>query len=130
MQCFPGDEYWVRMLTPGEPWDLAVDGYEGLDDPGDFLDAYASRDAHNVAHLHDPHVDSLLASATRKSGLARAFAYARIDHALVRDTAPGIAFANESEHDFFSARIGCQPNQPLGGIDLGALCIRSDRRRG
>jgi hypothetical protein len=43
----------------------------------------------------------------------------------VRDAAPWIAFANESAHDFFSARIGCQLYQPLAGMDLGALCIRT-----
>jgi len=66
-----------------------------------------------------------LNAAARRSGLARAFAYARIDHMLVRDVAPWIVFANESAHDFFSARIGCQLYQPLAGIDLGALCVRT-----
>jgi peptide/nickel transport system substrate-binding protein len=129
VKCFPGNQFWTRMLTPGAPWDLAVDGsYAGLDDPGDFLDAYASRGVYNASHLHDPRVDSLLASATRKSGLARAFAYARVDHVLARDVAPGIVFANESAHDFFSARIGCQLYQPVYGMDLGALCIRTAPR--
>ena len=26
VQCFPGDEFWTHMLTPGAPWDLAIDG--------------------------------------------------------------------------------------------------------
>ena len=121
----PGDQFWTRMLTPGEPWDLAVDGWAGdPGDPGDFLDGSRTR-ALNVSRLNDPRVDSLLASAARKSGLARALAYARVDQALVRDAAPAIAFANESTHDFFSARIGCQLYQPGVGMDLGALCIRT-----
>ena len=72
-------------------------------------------------------MDSLLASAARKSGLARALAYARVDQALVRDAAPAITFANESTHDFFSARIGCQLYAAGGGMELGALCIRTGR---
>jgi YVTN family beta-propeller protein len=127
VECFPGNQYWTFMLAPGAPWDLAVDGYFGLDDPGDFLDGYASRATSNAEHLHDPRVNSLLASATRKSGLARAFAYARVDDLLVRDVAPDIAFANESSHDFFSARVGCQLYQPAEDMDLGALCIRTGR---
>jgi ABC-type oligopeptide transport system substrate-binding subunit len=116
------------MLTPGAPWDLAVDGWEGdPGNPGDFLDGYASG-VFNALHLHDPRVDSLLASAARKSGLARALAYAQVDHALVRDAAPAIAFANESTHEFFSARIGCQHYWPAAGMDLGALCIRTKPR--
>jgi hypothetical protein len=51
-------------------------------------------------------------------------AYARVDHTLVSETAPEIAFATESEHDFFSARIGYQLYQRMIGMDLGALCIR------
>jgi YVTN family beta-propeller protein len=125
VHCLPGGEMWYRILNPNEPWDLAVDGGAWGADPGAYLNALASRRAHNVSHLHDPRIDALLNAAARRSGLARAFAYARIDHMLVRDVAPWIVFANESAHDFFSARIGCQLYQPLAGIDLGALCIRT-----
>jgi peptide/nickel transport system substrate-binding protein len=129
VKCFPGDQFWAFMLKPGAPWDLVVDGYGGdPGDPADYLDGYASRAVYNASHLHDPRVDSLLASAARKSGLARAVAYARVDHVLVRDVAPAIAFANESTHEFFSARIGCQHVWPESGIDLGALCIRHQPR--
>jgi len=125
VHCLPGGEMWYRILNPKDPWDLAVDGGAWGADPGAYLNALASRRAHNVSHLHDPRVDALLNAAARRSGLARAFAYARIDHMLVRDVAPWIVFANESAHDFFSARIGCQLYQPLAGIDLGALCVRT-----
>jgi hypothetical protein len=40
-----------------------------------------------------------------------------------------VAYANESEHDFFSARIGCQLYAPIAGMDLGSLCIRSSGPR-
>ena len=131
VKCFPGDQFWTRMLTPGAPWDLAVDGWAGdPSNPGDYLDGHASHRMDNAEHLHDPRVDSLLASAARKSGLARALAYARVDHTLVRNAAPDIAFANESTHDFFSARIGCQLEAAGGGIELGALCIRTGQQRG
>ena len=126
VKCFPGDQFWTHMLTPGAPWDLAIDGWGGdPGNPGDFLDGFARRTVYNASHLHDPRVDSLLRSAARKSGLARDIAYARVDHVLVRDVAPQITFANESTHHFFSARIGCQDFWPAAGIDLGALCIRT-----
>jgi hypothetical protein len=38
---------------------------------------------------------------------------------------PQINFANVIQQDFFSARIGCQLYQPMVGMDLGALCIRT-----
>ena len=117
VDCMTGDQFYTRIVTPHEPWDMAVDGGGGVRevDPGNFLDPLA-RSVGNV---------SLLDTASRRSGLARALAYARVDHALVRDSAPEIAFANESEHDFFSARIGCQLYQRVIGMDLGALCIRT-----
>ena len=129
VKCFPGNQFWNYMLAPGAAWDLAVDGYGGLADPGDYLDVYASRGVYNASHVHDARLDSLLASAASKSGPARAFAYAQVDEFLVRDLAPEIAFANEDSHDFFSARIGCQLYQPTVGMDLGALCIRKDRSK-
>jgi ABC-type transport system substrate-binding protein len=124
VRCMPGNEMWTRLLTPGEPWDLVIDGYGGLNDAGDYLNAFASDGPYKVTRLGDPRIDALIKDASRRSGLARAFAYARIDHTLVRDAAPWIVFANESLHDFFSARIGCQLFQPLNGMDLGALCVR------
>jgi len=126
VKCFPGDQFWSHMLKPGAPWDLAIDGWSGDPaNPGDFLDDFGRRAVYNASHLNDPRVDSLLRSAARRSGLARDIAYARVDHVLVRDVAPQITFANESTHQFFSARIGCQHFWPAAGIDLGALCIRT-----
>jgi ABC-type transport system substrate-binding protein len=125
VHCMPGDEFYSRILHPNDPWDMAVDGWAGLDDPSDFLNGFARRDAFNVSHLNDPRIDALVHAAARRSGLARAFAYARVDHAIVADAVPEIAFANESAHDFFSARIGCQLFQPASGMDLGSLCIRT-----
>jgi ABC-type transport system substrate-binding protein len=127
--CLPGEEFWPRILETNAPWDLAVEGSEGSSNPADYFAFLARRDNSNVWHLHDAHVDALLAAAARQSGLARAFAYARVDRILVRDVAPWIAYANESEHDFFSARIGCQLYAPIAGMDLGSLCIRTDRQR-
>jgi DNA-binding SARP family transcriptional activator/ABC-type transport system substrate-binding protein len=127
VHCWPGNQFWSRILTPGAPWDLAVDGATQNADPGDYLDAYVGNNAFNVGSFHDRRVDALLRAAARTSGPARAFAYAHVDHVLVRDVAPEIAYANESEHDLFSARVGCQVIAPLGGVDLGSLCIRTSR---
>jgi hypothetical protein len=127
VHCWPGNQYWTRILTPHAPWDMAVDGASGSGDPGDYIDSLAQHSVFNVWHLHDRHLDALIGGAARHTGLARAFAYARIDHLLVRDVAPSIVFANESEHDFFSARVGCQVYAATGGFDLGSLCIRTGR---
>jgi hypothetical protein len=38
---------------------------------------------------------------------------------------PRINYGNAINQNFFSARIGCQLYQPVEGIDLAALCIRT-----
>jgi ABC-type transport system substrate-binding protein/DNA-binding SARP family transcriptional activator len=126
--CLPGPEFWPRILETNAPWDLAVEGSEGSNNPAEYLENLTKRDGTNVSHLHDPRVDALLAAAARQSGLARAFAYARADRILVRDFVPYLAYANESEHDFFSTRIGCQRYAPIEGMDLGSLCIHTPHR--
>ena len=124
VRCMPGDQFWERILLhPDEAWDMAVDGSSISNDPADFLDAFRDA-ASNVGDFHEPRYTRMLRAASRLSGTRRAAAYARIDDELVRDAAPSIAFANESAHNFFSARMGCQVFQPVYGIDLAALCIR------
>ena len=125
VHCMPGDQLWTRILRHNEPWDMAVVGWADYNDPADFLGDMGSDVWSNVSHFHDGRYSRMLRAAGRLSGLRRALAYARIDDELVRDAAPWIAFANESAHDFFSARIGCQVFQPVYGIDLAALCIRA-----
>jgi peptide/nickel transport system substrate-binding protein len=124
VRCMPGEVFWPRILLhPDEPWDMAVVGWKGYNDPVDFLDGL-QQETSNLSNFHDPRYTRMLRAARRLSGPRRAIAYARIDDELVRDAAPSIAYANESAHDFFSARMGCQVFQPVVGIDLAALCIR------
>ena len=126
VDCMPGSEFYARILTkPNDPWDMAIEGWEGLPDPADYVNALATDGIANDSHLHDQRLDALLNRAERTSGLARAFAYAHVDHVLVHDVVPWITYANESQHNFFSARVGCQVYQPLGSVVLGALCIRT-----
>jgi YVTN family beta-propeller protein len=128
VHCMPGDEFYTRMFRPNEPWDIAIDGYgANYNDPGEFLNGLATDDEFNFTHYHNPGLSQRIRAASRLSGIPRAQAYAKIDLALTRDTVPWINFANIIQQDFFSARIGCQLYQPIAGMDLGALCIRSGR---
>jgi hypothetical protein len=63
-------------------------------------------------------------AAAQLSGPRRYQAYERLDSELVRDAAPAAAYASATTVSLFSARIGCQLNQPIYGIDLGVLCER------
>jgi YVTN family beta-propeller protein len=126
IQCMPGDEFYTRLFRPNEPWDIAIDGYgANYDDPSEFINGLAINNNFNISQYHNASPSRRIRAASRRSGLARAQAYASIDLTLTRDTVPVINFANELEQDFFSARIGCQLYQPVTGMDLAALCIRT-----
>jgi YVTN family beta-propeller protein len=126
VHCMPGDEMYTRLFRPDEPWDIAIDGYGATyNDPGEFLNGIATDNEFNFTHYHDPKLSRRIRAASRLSGIPRAQAYAKIDLMLTRDTVPWINFANETAQAFFSARIGCQLYQPVSGMDLGALCIRT-----
>ena len=69
-------------------------------------------------------------SASRRSTALRPRAlpaYGKLDLDLARNAAPLVAFDNPSDHDFFSARIGCQ-TYGIYGIDLAALCLKRAAR--
>ena len=122
----PATSSSTRMFRPNEPWDIAIDGYgANYNDPSEFINGLATDDEFNFTHYHDPRLSRAIRAASRLSGIPRARAYAKIDLALTRDTVPRINFANVIQQDFFSARIGCQVYQPMNGMDLGALCIRT-----
>jgi hypothetical protein len=58
------------------------------------------------------------------TGAARLAALGRLDGWLARRGAPAVAYANDTQHDFFAAHVGCQVYQPIYGMDLAALCRR------
>ena len=63
-------------------------------------------------------------AASRLAGAARLEAYAALDRDIASKAAPFAPYHSYMRTDFFSARIGCQVEHPLYGIDLAALCIR------
>ena len=71
-----------------------------------------------------PALDQQLDDALPLSGAARDAAAADLDAAL-SDAAPVVSYATRIRAEFFSARIGCQTNHPLYGVNLNRLCVRS-----
>jgi peptide/nickel transport system substrate-binding protein len=68
-------------------------------------------------------LDQQFDDALPLAGAARDAAAADIDEAL-SDAAVLVPYANRIHGEFFSARIGCQSNQPLYGVNLNRLCVR------
>jgi ABC-type oligopeptide transport system substrate-binding subunit len=129
---FSVSTYFDRISRPGEPFDLAVVSWDfNTADPAEFLELFdgstnnAVDNLTDFSHLNDPAFDRQLRAAAALSGYRRYRTYSQLALELERDLAPTAVFATDVSRDFFSARMGCQLNQPVYGIDLAALCLRS-----
>jgi YVTN family beta-propeller protein len=124
VKAFPLDSLFIRVATKGEPFDLSWGEWVAdYPDPYNFLNLLLEHGSF-AQTFDDPAFKRKLAAAARLSGPARYLAYGKLDADLARNGAPWIAYGNMLSNDFFSARMGCQINQPFTGIDLAALCIR------
>jgi peptide/nickel transport system substrate-binding protein len=114
---------------PDAPYDLIMNGWiMDLPDPANVINILfgAGSPFRSPAVSIGPAFEARIAAAARLSGTQRAKAYARLDRDLAAGPAPLAAFANGTAKHFFSARVGCQFEHPIYGIDLAALCLRDD----
>ena len=110
-------------LNPG--FDLIELGWSvDYPDPSDFINTQFKPGVVQRALFDDPAFDRRMEAAAELTGSARYSAYAKLDLDLAAGAAPAAAYATGTLASLFSARIGCQVNQPIYGIDLGRLCVR------
>ena len=122
---FPYSRFFDLMQRPGEHFDLAPWGWAAdFPDPSNFINLQFESDEELVPTFHDPNLDARMRAAARLSGASRLDAYARLDRDLAARAAPAAAYASGTSIKLFSSRVGCQLDQPIFGMDLGALCIR------
>jgi peptide/nickel transport system substrate-binding protein len=127
---FPVNDYFDRITHRGEPFDLAVGGLDlNTADPAQVLALFdgstiTADGNYDISYLNDPAFDRQLHAAAALSGAGRYRTYSQLALELERDLAPAAAFATNASRDFFSARMSCQLDQPVYGIDLAALCLR------
>ena len=130
---FAADELFGRVGTKGEPFDI-VTAHWGADyaDPSDFvnvlLDQHIGAQGNlNLSYYTTSALARSLEQVAHVTGEGRDRAYEALADDVARTDAPWAAYATGTARDFFSGRMGCQVFQPVYGIDLGALCIRSER---
>jgi hypothetical protein len=99
-------------------------GWIGEDpDPSNFMDGMFSIFP-TTGFLDRTRLGRRMRAANQLAGDARIKAYAALDRDIAARAAPFATYLSGARTDSFSARIGCQVEHPLYGIDLAALCIR------
>jgi ABC-type transport system substrate-binding protein len=122
----PRFEFYSRLNTPGEPFDLAIGaGWAAdYDDPVDFLDPLLNGNnigSTNLSNFNDGQINGELAEALSLVGAARYARYAQIDGDAMTKS-PMVVLGDLTSYDFFSGHMGCQHYQPIYGVDLTRLC--------
>jgi ABC-type transport system substrate-binding protein len=118
-------------IPNGTRWDMQFEGwYYEWPDPADLLNVFFDPKAfrppgYPPAEPVPPAYRRMLEAAERRRGTARATAYRALAAKIERNVAPIAVRGRPVTPEFFSARMGCQVEQPIiGAADLGALCIR------
>jgi YVTN family beta-propeller protein len=115
---------YMRLFNVDEPFDVSLMGWVGEDpDPSNFMDGMFSVFP-TTGFLDDTPLGRQLRAANRLSGAARIDAYAALDRDISAREAPFAPYLSGVRTDLFSARMGCQVEHPLHGIDLAELCVR------
>lgn len=130
--AFPKPIMFAKIESRNPLFDITTIGW-GTDypDPSGFLNALLDgaqlKDpGNNDYSLFDsPQVNAQLRAAARLGGPARYETYGRLADQIAKRAAPMVAYSTDTVRDFFSARIGCQEYQPVYGMDLTTLCLRS-----
>jgi YVTN family beta-propeller protein len=121
---FSFSELFRRLESPGEPFDLSLWGWApDIPDPADPINAQLAFAA-IAGSIDRGRLAQRMRATSRLEGAERMEAYGALDRDIAARAAPLAPYLSATSTDFFSARMGCQIEHPLYGIDLAALCVR------
>ena len=121
---FSFGEMFARVFDPDEPFDLSFSGWIGVfPDPSQYIDGMFEY-FRTTRFIDRTRMGRRIRAASRLAGTARIEAYAALDRDIATHAAPFAPVMTVTRTDFFSARMGCQVEHPIYGIDLAALCLR------
>jgi hypothetical protein len=93
-------------------------------DASGFLDDMYQYFTPSTGFLDRTRLGQRMRAASRLAGTARLEGYAALDRDIAAQAAPFAVAVSGVGTDFFSARMGCQVEHPIYGVDLAALCVR------
>jgi ABC-type transport system substrate-binding protein len=132
VRSFPSGVLYQKATLPNAPYDILAYGWapDWLDPTnvlGPFLEtsAIGTPNNANFANFADRRYAARFAAASRLYPPERYRAFARLVRDLERRAVPLVAYSVDASYNLFSSRLGCQLYQPLYGVDLGALCVKS-----
>ena len=115
----------------GEPFDIADEGWVA-----DYYDAYdfinillngehiPATNGNNFAYFNNAEANQKMDAANKLTGTARAQAYGNLATWISQTQAPWAARDFSTNHDFFSAKVGCEVNAASYGFALNTICLR------
>jgi ABC-type oligopeptide transport system substrate-binding subunit len=128
IRSFPGEQFFQRLFTLGEPYDLALAGwFPDYQDPYDFLNSLLDGrqltipNSPNLSRFNSPGYNRLLARAALLRGPWRYQTYGKLDVQLARDAAPLAAYMELNNVTIVSRHAGCLVQRR---VDLAAVCLR------
>jgi YVTN family beta-propeller protein len=125
IRVFTFREMFRRIENPREPFDLSHWGWIGdIPDAFGFVDDMFQYVPASTGFLDRTPLGQRMRAASRLAGAARVEAYAALDRDITAQAAPFAITVSGVSTDFFSARMGCQVEHPIYGIDLASLCVR------
>jgi ABC-type transport system substrate-binding protein len=125
VKALPVSLYFDRLGTPGEPYDIAWNGWlPDLPDPSLLNDLFSSENipGSNFSRFASAKYDRQFDQVSKLTGAARERAYGRLDVDLARNAAPAIPYAHDITPTLVSARTGCVVVNPY--LDLAAVCLK------
>ncbi len=128
IKSFPISVLFQKVLTPGEPWDIAwADWAPDYLDPFSYLNSLLDGQfvsANNWSHFNSERYNRRLRWTARLQGAARYREYGKLDVELAREAAPMVAISFLNEPTLVSKHVDrrCIVLRPT--LDLTAVCLK------
>jgi peptide/nickel transport system substrate-binding protein len=123
---------YKKCGTKSEAVDICNVGWiADYPDPFDFMNVLLSGESihdsnnNNYSYFNNATYNKKMNAAAKLFGAKRFSTYGSLDVQIMKSAAPIVAWDNDNDREFISAKTGCYTNQPVYGLaDLALLCVK------